>query len=522
MKLMNVNININDEPFLSISRLSLYYEKSGKKESHSPDKHNFITNLFLTVSLKYFFEILNNTINGSMDSFISENIFQITIDNLNPLIYLYVNACFEKNQIPSDQIDYKKVDEYILREKLIFEFTNSFENNLDPPLRNVILFYSGGYNEDVSFFDDLCKSFMKSKTTLEVGSVIQSRYVLENCISDSKSKIWKITDNKNPKNNLIAKFTPLKEFFDEKELSKLMKKGQDEILKELKERNLDYKNYMLIPGMKDFLSKTRFLYVDLTYDEGYSVFVQDNLGVSLDKIEIRDSKFLCKMISNLFHSLIETNYCFNNFNPEHICIDSDKVFIIDLKRLSYVNSRPKTISTSGYSSLSLCNGLAPTPYDDMESIFYVFEFIVFKNFHHYSSQEEEKNNKLNLVNINPLIAEILTRIREQKQNHSSIFNNYKGEHRSFLHEVFHYEFGFLLANYNETENNLTPDLKLSKGETILFNSLKQELDIPGKRERLNLNPINENQFIFYVIQHIKYGCLYDDETQSKINIFLNN
>lgn len=249
-------------------------------------------------------------------------------------------------------------------------------------------------------------------------------YVALEKLSD---KVWKAARN----NILYAiRFTDYKEAipknnmsetkYDEKIRSLIkVRKDNTKVADKLSNYSIRYKNRENFPCLKDYSLR---VYVEFDSETNCLCEISPFHENCLKNLEGFDKN---QMFTDLVFLVVNIHkncrkiLC--NLCPDKLVYDikddgSYSIKITDLYSVTTPFEFCQKNSHTGYESLDLLLGLEATPYDDLESLLYILNYMITGHEKKYKSLEQEKKEKKKLNFCNVAIKDAIEKIRILKQN----------------------------------------------------------------------------------------------------------
>lgn len=513
----SVFVNTESLEFKTISESTITFGSGDSKLVFPPESRNITFNVILCISLGYYVQVEKNTVLDLID-FVQNQLFSITLSLFEKVFDQFVLALASRFGKSSNDINWRECDDFKRGTNQYLKFEKELKNNQKLTLENIILNLAlNDQNYTINGFIGLVEKFYKKEEKLEPGKLIENRFKLIEPLSILKAQVWKAEDNFGGRIRLVAiKFLPITVFFTPEELKKLK---VDKIPIELRTHNLDFKNMSLLSTFLDYM--TTYKQVGYSPLHNMAYMIMDLFDGSIDKVQIFDKRYAIFVLRDMLLILHKHGYIFNNLSPSHIVKISNSFKLIDFKRLTPFKVVPETLSESGYTSLSLLLGNITSPHDDLESFFYICDFILNKRKLHFENRNDEISQKQNLVFCSEKIRNIIIRIRTEKQSDQFI-NGPEGilypdkyvEAR--IEQLFKESVDYLLLDFKE----IVPlDIELTEGQKELSLVLKSEMQNSGLFSYITSNE-QMDIMVLKVLFYIQYDVLYDHETQIIIDTFL--
>jgi hypothetical protein len=512
-------------PFNEIPNTSINFGKGESMIVLNKETRRLEINIMMCLTLKYYVEVQHNTVHD-LKFFIENNLAEQTILLYYSIFNEILKELCTRMERDINDIDWNKVDDYHVKNNSLERFQSQLLSNQELSFASSIIHFGvDDRKSSVAELVELISSFFKTDEILVPGSVIDLKYKLikklspidDNVENDKKSQVWKAEfRTTSSKFMVVLKFLPISWFFTEKQLKKMKTK---KIVEEMQILNKDFSNMKLLNMFSDHMTK----YKSIGYTSVYSMtyMVMDYLGTSIDKAEIRDKRECIHKLSDMILILHKHGYVFNNLCPAHIMLSDNVYKLVDFKRLAGFKSMPPDVSESGYASLSLLTGGFSTPHDDLESLFYIFDFILNRKSLNFVNREDEIVQKQALTFCSEKVRNIIHRIRSEKQNDRFINNEdsiqypdkyVEAKTEAMLKESVNY----LLDGFTEI---IPLNIELTKGETELCAVLKAEMQNSTFFSFIQ-SPEEMDIMVLKIMFSIRDDVRYDDQTQMIIDRFL--
>lgn len=360
---------------------------------------------------------------------------------------------------------------------------------------------------------------------LQPGMSVAGTTLVSLVIRKTNSEVWKASYNGRP---VAVKLQSLG--INDGELKKLVKNSNFErIVSYIKETDQEYLNYI---KLKEFLYKVRYFKVDFYNPLSKKVKIMSWLDGPIDKVVIENKKEFLKDMVQLLYELHKTGFVFNNINPHHIMVDNssdipNKYRLVDYKNL-VLNKGIDTQHEDHYRSLSLITGAGiVTPYDDIESLLYIFNDLISGKLV-YTNTQDEVLKKTQLSSLSALVSEAIMALRLLKQQDpyaSGLDNPPKIE--SYVDEI--YKTGIngkasiisiilnLIGKFNEVADIA---ISLSGIDLARLKNIRNQLGTDPRFSDVVSNPSKFNDLSIKILNFMTKACQYGDEDQNLIIKFL--
>lgn len=485
--------------------------------SITPEKRCEEYNVLLTLSL---IEMMINK-NDNYNSL--PNI--LGVEYLYKIILSYCNYYFMSKNQTIHQEQYQQLK--ILIDPLVKEYI-TYLNKLiekkdsDPEIPPYSLFNSVRVfsipdfeNREEKIIKEICEKLLNVEVIekLEPGMIVCG-YSLIECVSKKDgSEVWKAGKN-GRLNALKIQNTGFEDKF-------IKKNKHEKIIEEIKSTDAEYVNYTsLLPS---FIYKLSYFAIDYFRPLNMKVKIMTWCDGPINKLHIDNKGEAIKNIILMLQTLHREKLCLSNLKPEHILYDEkDKKYVFI--SYSYIIPHLGTLiyNLNNYSSLFLLSGnLKVTYYDDLESLFYIYDELI-SGKKKYENIQLEASYKFDLSIFNITTKDIIQYIRQLKESDQYLtteitpdeFKNYIDVYYSYIYKSFEY----LLSQ--KTELSIT-DTDLSDIDKARLKRITSYLvNDPIYIQYIKNNPAFVNELAIKILNFMITGCEYDIESQQLINNFL--
>jgi hypothetical protein len=349
---------------------------------------------------------------------------------------------------------------------------------------------------------------------LNVGDHVCGFDLIRCVKKDEKSQIWK---GKQGKNFFSLKFTIVT--LDAKQNKSL--NTTEKLIKHFQDEDLNYLGYL---KLKDFDNKVKYFRIDYYNRLKMKVQINEWLEGPINNIKIENKKIFLQNLLNVLYNLHLTGMIHNNLKPEHIMKDGDKYILIDYKHITRFKNIDEHQSINVYTSLSLLENNSPvTEYDDIESLFYIFNEITTKIIPEFTSIEDHISNKTNLRSYSEIVKYGITMLREIKEGDSFIkgvevissMNDYiSGIYKTYIVSIV----TNMLSSYTEIADlnlNLNPSTK------ALLDNVRNMISQDKSFSEIFKDSKKFDDISLKIVNYMTYNCEYPSEDMILINRFLS-
>lgn len=393
-------------------------------------------------------------------------------------------------------------------------------------------------------FDKNTAKYLKyeDKPLFYPGLSIGERFDLISPLSQTKTQIWKARDTV-MKVNRALKFYPIEMFADADEMKAALKSGNVKKIRDAAASlNADFQNRNLLKMLGE--STSGYLMLDYSMITRSIYMVMECYDGSLDKINVKSLGETIMSLLELLMKLHTSGFCFNNITPSHIVrkssdsedkdskdrvrerhneSESEVFHLIDFKRVSPFLGNVIDYSTSGYTSLGLLSGNRALPYDDVESLLYIAEFLIGGQPLDFPSEIVERELKKTLEPFNDRIRNAIVRVRNlRQQDEYAVTGEHHPDTEEYIKLLYYGEGGFgaifeemfdgfeevsnLAIVLHPSEEALAMRIKVDMASSHLFEALKTGHQV--------------DEMALKIMNHIKFGVEYTASDQNLINRFL--
>lgn len=374
------------------------------------------------------------------------------------------------------------------------------------------------------------------------GLMISGKYNLKKILSGKEgnvtlenTQVWKASVKDH---DVSIKFTPIEQFFevegmklaagqlkknkhkvDEKKVKNILEKVDLDYLNRCKSHFAGFKNQAEFRMMGySIITKSSFLLSEY-YEEGNMI---DSFDKYISKASVIEDLFMM-MLS--FH---KSGHSFNNLNPKHIMLkyneDNDEEFhLIDFSRMSDFAEEVINTQEPGFASLNSLNNGNMYPYDDLESLMYVIEYLITREYPSYENKEVEIEEKKELTHYSEGVRIIIKQIRSMRAGDDFVAQgiDYGENLNEAVEEIYETIYEKLLELGASLDNVVNiPDAELSKSELELVNKILLDMSSSSVFSGM----IGTEEFTTYALKIknvVKYDFTYPTKEQRLINMFLD-
>lgn len=307
---------------------------------------------------------------------------------------------------------------------------------------------------------------------------------------------------------------------------------KDNIVDYIKENDEEFINWVKI---KAFSYKSQQFTIDYYQPLNMSVKIMTLFDSSIKDVQINDKQNFVFTIGMMFFELHKLGLVYNNLCMEHIMIGKDenntvKYFLVDYKNITSNKSQInyERISQNCYNSLSifLNNPSIYSFYDDIESMFYLFDDVLVNNKKEYEDLHDQINKKQNLTVFSAIIAEQIINLRNLRNNdiYVNSFDNPPDMSEYITQKYTNSQnqiicISQMINNIITTIKDVAYDtiLKLNTVDLALFNQIKNLLTLDA-----TFNGINIPNLALLIVNYFRLGVKPDDYNMELINRFVNS
>lgn len=423
---------------------------------------------------------------------------------VNKLIYLYCLKYLGDNKLTEEQYA-------SLKEKI--NFTNKYQDYVKELFTNpnAVFFlkesidkYTFNTNVEEIFITELCAEYDTAKShNLMPGYPVCGCTLIEKISEKEHSQIWKA------KRGIF--FVCIKmESIDE--IPKKITQGGNfykKMTEFLSDGDVELENYK---KLNSFANKVKFLTIDYYGPLKLKVKIMP----WIDVVPITDKKKYILELFQLFQNLNKAGFCFLNISPSHILYSSSGCYLIDWRNLRKSGEGSITHFNS-YTSLSILRGaLTVSFYDDLESLLYYVNEILYGKVT-YTNENEEKTS-LSLMSGN--IALYINSLRNARINDNVINDDtiVFGNHVNGIYNyVINNFINQLLDSYVEIN---VSDIDLPEIDKARIVNIKTQLLADNSFVSVTSNPALFDEFALKILNYMTNCCQYDQETNILISKFL--
>jgi REP element-mobilizing transposase RayT len=438
------------------------------------------------------------------------------------------------------------------REKLIKKindlgFFNIFEgyiinliNNNNKPfiLDSSIDHYSLGLDVEPVFINNLVEEFIpytyniENVEELKIGMSICGYSLMELVKKKPHSEIWKARN----KSHIVAlKLEPIG--IPDKQLNTL-KKGSDftKIVNYIKENDPEFLNFLKI---REYSYRLKYFNIEYYDPLKLKVKIMSWLEGPISNIVTEDKKSMLMSVANIIYELHKLRLVFGNICPNHIMILNSLNSKLEEKTITnyrlidykYINlyKGQNTNNTGHYRSLSLITGSKIlTPYDDIESLLYVFNDTITGKVS-YTDINDEINKKYQLDCYTSIVSDAIKDLRNLKQQDQYINGLIDPEdYPEYIKSIYEDNrininciskiIMNIVNNYNEVADI---DISLNKADYTLMKKIKTDLISHPYYNNIKANPNKINEISLQIMNYMLHGCEPDEKDRHFIYAYLN-
>lgn len=513
------------------------------QQTLSPEKRNDELNAILLLTSMYIaFELKQNP--QTMEPV---EVLKISMEYLPKLIYYYccyyltINQVEITSEIMTSLQDRtlkcglkEKYNKYlgaiIKGEKVVFELDSSISN------------LSFGSSSSPDAIIAICHDYIPVRHNLEVitelvpGMSVCECTLISLLSKTDKSEIWKC------KYKSIFVAIKLEDLdMSEKELKTIFVKSSnfDKIIRHIEETDLEYINYM---KLKDFPYKLDYFKIGYYAPLNKKVKRMSLLEGPVDTVEIEDKKKFFQDMFQILYELHKRGLMYNSVNPHHIMFkplskdvdkSSNNYRLIDYRNIVEFKGADISSHENIYKSLSLLSdSKICTPYDDIESLFYLFNTIINGKIS-YTDKNDEKLKKTQLTSFSYTITESINRLRILRQqdiyvntleNPDSIVTYIDSiyKHGIRISETETSDSIIRIATYFLGSFKSVPgiNIKLSAVDHARLKTIRDAFTADPRFESIVSNHAKFNDITLKILNFITNTCQYDAEDDAIIQAFL--
>lgn len=355
--------------------------------------------------------------------------------------------------------------------------------------------------------EELFDKYFESVTELKAGMDVCGCDLIEEIHKSEHTFVWKA--------KYKGHFVALK--MHVVELPKNLQKSRtpkviDAIKDYLREQDEDYIGWL---KLKAFTGKSEMMAIDYYEPMNLCVKRMTLFDGSIASKPITDKKdFIIKM-GVLFYNLHSLGYVYNNISLNHI-MQKDvngktEYYLIDYRNVdtnkseNIITKRPK----HEFNSLAVIyNTAIYTFYDDLESLFYVFDYVLTKLNKIYNDVNDEVSQKQNLSTFSAIISTAILTLRDIRNNDFYInsisvpdsFDNYIREKYSAIYEILN----VILKSFNEIGED---PISLNVSQLAIYKKFREIIANDARFSNMG-NYINT--LALMITNYITLGTKYDD------------
>lgn len=282
-----------------------------------------------------------------------------------------------------------------------------------------------------------------------------------------------------------------------------------------------------------FSGKSSSFKIDYYYPLSMCVKIMDLFESDMKTKPPSDKRTFLPMMGMLLMELHCSGMIYNNMCMEHIVRGKSKAtgkqayFLIDYRNINTVKSQylRENLPKHGYNSLSVCSG-SPiyTHYDDIESLFFLYNDIITKSVTEYTNPEDEVMKKTHLNVYSGIITKAITELRQIRA--ADIYaNSYEAppnmeEYMKSVYTGTSSKRGIgHIINEVITAVNEIPEIavSLNPSQLALLQHIRNLLANDQRYVQLG-QKINELSIM--IVNFMTLGTTYDDQYQQLINAFV--
>lgn len=394
------------------------------------------------------------------------------------------------------------------------------------------------------FILEMCGEFIQFKPNVENIEELQPDMSVCGCTLVSlisKTDISEIWKGKRKTIDVAIKFEDLS--LEGKELKKMLKGSSfEKITDHIKETDPEYLAYQ---NMKDFPYKLDFMYIDYYNPLNKKVKIMPLLQGPVDKVVVENKKQFIQNVIEIIYELHKRGLVFNNISPHHLMIKvpsgrhgevvlPNRIRLIDYKNVVAIKG-PDGIHEDNYRSLALLSGTTMvTPYDDIESFFFVINTLINGEIS-YSDINDERIKKGQLTSFSHLVSDAIVKIRTLRQN--DIYAN-SLESPENIQEYIDtiYKIGIRSSQTGEMTSSLIrtvmdfiamyreiPDVNitLTKIDSASLKNIRSQFASDPRFSHIVANPAKFNDISLKILNFMNTSVEYSDEDQLIITQFLS-
>lgn len=473
----------------------------------------------------------------------ASDILQYTAIYLSTVVSYYCQYFILKNGVAITPELLAKINEKVTKAN----FPSLFEgfllkrlsgDNTPFVLASVISAYSFGTDGDDKVISDFCQEFIPFKhnvesiTELSEGMTVCGTTLVRLVVRKDHSEIWEAVYKGH---KVAVKVEPID--LDKKELAKLLKGASfEKIIDHFKETDREYLNFI---ELKSFPYKLDYFRIDYLNSLNKKVKIMSWLDGPIDTIQIEDKKQFIQQVTEILYELHKLGFIYCNINPHHIMMKpisvgqttKNRYRLIDYKNITKIKD-PMPEHISSYKSLSLLSGTGfVTPYDDIESLLYVFNDLV-TNKVIYTDERNELVIKSQLSSFISVVTRAIEEIRLIKQFDVLANNLDKPINvKEYVDELYlgsktdsNRSNGFvsvikkLINDFNEVAN---VNIEMTKINLARLNNIRIQFMGDPRFSEICRNQAKFNDITIKILNYMTNACEYEPEDDLIITQFLS-
>ena len=440
-----------------------------------------------------------------------------------------------QNKIIASQID----------KKFNFILMDRINGNMTPfEMFSSIDCLSFGNDVIPKFIEDLCIEYIPFKPNVKIIEELESGMDVCGCTLISlvsktdMSEIWKA---KNKTRDVALKIENLD--LEGKNLKNMLKSSSfEKIIDHIKETDLEY---LAFQKLKDFPYKVDFMYIDYYNPLNKKVKIIPWLEGPVDKVKIENKKQFIENVIEILYELHKRKIVFNNISPHHIMIKvptgkygdavlSNRIRLVDYKNI--VNFKGSDgFHEDTYRSFALLSGTTMvTPYDDIESFFFVINTLINGEIS-YTDLNDERLKKGQLTSFSHLVSDAIIKLRTLRQN--DIYANNLETHlnnQEYINNI--YKIGIQSSQTGEIIPGIISivmdfismykeipeiNISLTRTDAASLKNIRSQFASDHRFSNIVSNPSKFNDISIKILNFMNTSVEYSDEDQMIINQFLS-
>lgn len=385
------------------------------------------------------------------------------------------------------------------------------------PLFKSVKVFSMGSTEEETIIKDICEKILSVEVITKLEPEMNvCGFSLVECVSKKdNSEVWKASKN--------GRFNALK-IQDSQLEDKFIKKNKnhhEKIIEQIKLTDPEYINYTTLLPM--FNNKISYFTIDYFRPLNKKVKIMTWCDGPITKLSIDNKGEAIKNILSILQSLHNEKLCLSNLKPEHIMFDvkENKYILISY---SYITKHLGILvhPVNNYSSLFLLSGNTNvTFYDDLESLFYIYDELI-SGVKKYDSLELQVTYKYDLSIYNGVTKDIILYIRQLKEADKYLTSEISSnEFKEYVNNYYNYiisSFTYFLSQKIELS---IINVDLSEIDKARLRKISQYLSSdPIYIPYIQSNPAFVNELAIKILNFMTTGCKYDIQSQTLIENFL--